>query len=381
MDEPIRTWTPGELHEAINGLLEHVFGAVVWVEGEVQDLSRSKAGHVYFRLVDTAVDGDRQDNLPALAVTLFDSRRRDVNRFLTSQGEPLRMSDGVRIRIGGRIATYAARSTLQLLMDRIDPAFTLGLLGQQRARLLAALAAEDLLDRNAATAMPVVPLRVALVTSIGSAAHADVLDELARSDIGFHVEVLDARTQGSEAPDSIVAALRTAAGIGVDVILLVRGGGAATDLVAFDDEGVARTIAAGAVPVITGIGHETDTTVADAVAHTARKTPTAAAAALVDVVRLAQRRILEDWDAIRSGAVAGLDRASDRLTLTGRHAAMASEVGLVRQLDAIEVHRRQIDAGAHRGIRRAGAQLDALSARPGRTARSVLDRAGDRLTI
>ena len=361
VDEPIRTWRPAELHAALNDVIEHVFGSVVWVEGEVSDLTRSRAGHVYFRLVDA--DGDRADNRPALAVTLFDSRRREVYRFLSSQGEPLRMSDGIRIRVGGRLATYAARSTIQLVMDRIDPAFTLGLLGQERARLLAALEAEGLLERNAALPMPLVPLRIAVITSVGSAAHADVLDEIGRSGIGFHVSVLDARTQGVDAPDSVVAALRTAAALDVDLALLVRGGGATTDLAAFDDEAIARAIAHCPVPVITGIGHETDTTVADIVTHTAHKTPTAAAAAVVDAVRRAERRIVEDWAAVRSGVGGRLVRADDRLVRVGHRVGSVAKHQLERRRDAVDRLGHQLTSLSRLALRSTSERVALLDAR------------------
>src|SRR5690606_34306144 len=119
---------------------------------------------------------------------------------------------------------YEPRGTLQLRMHGIDPAFTLGRLQADRDRLLAALSAEGLLTANAALVVPVVPLRVGLVTSVGSAAHADVLSELAGSGLAFTVRVADARTQGPDCGPSVVRALRRLADDRVDVVLLVRGG-------------------------------------------------------------------------------------------------------------------------------------------------------------
>lgn len=377
--QDVRTWTPGELHEVFSGLLDHVFGSVVWVEGELVDRSRSPAGHVYFRLVDA--DGARPEARPSLAVVLFDTERRSVNQFLRTHGDPIRMSDGVRIRIGGRLTTYAARSTLQLVMDRIDPAFTLGLIGQERLRVLAALEAEGLLGMNAQVPMPPVPLRVALVTSVRSAAHADALDELRCSGIGFHVSVLDARTQGTDAADSVCSALRTAAGLDVDVVLLVRGGGASTDLVAFDAEAVARAIAASPVPVLTGIGHEVDTTVADAVAHAAYKTPTAAAAAVVETARRAERLVTDASNAIRDGADLGLLRAHDRLAHLGHRAGTVAVHRLDRHRDALDRHARDVATSSRRGLRGATARVDALTHRVRPAADRTTGRAEDRLAV
>lgn len=374
-----RTWTPGELHEAIDGLLEHVFGPVVWVEGELADLSRSSRGHVYFRLVEA--DGDRPDRRPSLSVTLFDSERRSVNRFLRAEGDPIRMADGIRVRIGGRLTTYASRSTIQLVMDRIDPAFTLGLIGQERIRLLAALGAEGLLERNASLPFPPVPLHVGVVTSIGSAAHADAVDELRRSGLGFRVSVFDARTQGLDAVTSVVSAVRSAAMVGVDLVLVVRGGGATTDLVAFDDESVARAIATCPVPVVTGIGHEVDSTVADAVAHTAHKTPTAAAAAAVDAVRTAERRIDGDWNAVCDGATACTARAQDRLARVGHRTGAAATSRLDRRRGVVDAHGARTGAAARGHLRVATTTLAALADRRRPAADRILERSGDRLSV
>src|SRR5690606_30731872 len=139
-----------------------------------------------------------------------------------------------------------------------------------RAELLARLRAEGLLDRQAALALPPVPLRVGLVTSRGSAAEADFLDELARSGFAFHVIAVDVRVQGTGAPRAIARGIASAAARACDVLAVVRGGGARTDLAAFDQEVVARTIAACPTPVLTGVGHEIDRSVADEVAHRRR---------------------------------------------------------------------------------------------------------------
>lgn len=345
-------------------------------------MNRSKAGHVYFRLLDADESaGANQPNRASLSVTLFDSARQQVNRFLTAQGDPIRMTDGVRVRIGGRLATYPARSTVQLVMDRIDPAFTLGLLGQERSRLISALTEEGLLRANADAPLPPVPLRIGLITSIGSAAHADALHELEASGLGFHVSTFDARTQGADAPASIVAALRSAAATDVEVVLLVRGGGAATDLIAFDHESVARTIAVCGVAVFTGIGHETDRSVADDVAHSAHKTPTAAAHSIVRMVRDAQRSIDDDWASIRSGVAGRLTRATDRLGRVGHRAGSAG----LRRLDRSA---ELIDRRSARVAERTRMSLDANTARVGLAAATVapaaslvLERASARLDL
>src|SRR5690606_19126440 len=165
----------------------------------------------------------------------------------------------------GRITFYERGGRLQLQMSDIDPDFTLGRLAADRERVLRQLAAEGLLDREARLPRPLLPMRLGLVTSAGSAAEHDLLDELRASGIGFTVVPADVRVQGARPPTSVPRGLRAVAARGVVLVLLVRGGGAATDLAAFDGEVIARAIAELEVPVLTGIGHDIDRSVADEV--------------------------------------------------------------------------------------------------------------------
>jgi exodeoxyribonuclease VII large subunit len=286
-----------------------------------------------------------------------------VNRSLRMAGDAVRMTDGTEVRIRGRVDWYGPRGQLQLRMTAIDPAYTLGQLEVARAALLAKLRAEGLLEANGRLPLPLVPLRVGLVTSAGSAAEADFLHELARSGFAFDVVRLDARVQGFEAPLSVTQALERAAAQRVDVVALVRGGGARTDLAAFDDEGIARAVAACPVPVLTGIGHEVDRSIADEVAHAAHKTPTACAHAIVLRVAAFVDAVEGAWARISAGALrAGRDHAALVEDLAAR-AGRAATVGLRdadRRLDAhgthvqraARAHLREAEAGARERSRR-----------------------------
>ena len=310
---PDPTYSVGELSDAIGQALRASFRDEVWVRGEIHDLSRPASGHVYLTLVEQREDGSKA----SLSVMLSAANKVAVNRALTRAGGGVRMVDGTEVRIRGRLDWYGPRGQLQLRMTAIDPAYTLGQLEVARAALLARLQEEGLLGRNKARPMPLVPLRVGLVTSRGSAAEADFLDELTRSGLAFHVIAVDVRVQGAGAARSVARGIASAAGRACDVIAVVRGGGARTDLAAFDDEQVARAIAQAPVPVLTGVGHEIDRSVADEVAHTAEKTPTACAQLLVAhvtahlarvedtwavIARLAQRDVLDHAAALRTRA-------------------------------------------------------------------------------
>ncbi|HEX6569633.1 MAG TPA: exodeoxyribonuclease VII large subunit, partial [Acidimicrobiales bacterium] len=224
------TWSVTELGEAIGLSLRAAFPDELWVRGVIHNLKRGGGGMVWFDLIEPAPDG-RPDS-PALAtlpVVLFNQERLRVNARLRDSGNAVRMDNGTEVRVRGRVGFYGRGGRVQVQMSDIDPAFTLGRLAADRERLLRALGAEGLLDRQASLRRPVVPLRLGLVTSRGSAAEHDVLDELRRSGIGFSVVRADVRVQGTHAPRSVAWGLRAVAARGVDLVLLVRGGGATTD--------------------------------------------------------------------------------------------------------------------------------------------------------
>jgi exodeoxyribonuclease VII large subunit len=364
------TVTVSQLNRLLRDALAITFPDEVWVEGEIASLRRHTAsGNVYFELVDPGPDGGQAE--AALAVVLYRANKEAVNRLLrrsrpappgTGPGDAealaptIRMADGVHIRIRGGIELVPRTGRLHLRMTSIDPAHTLGRLAAERDRVLAALAAEGLLDRNAARPFPLLPTRLGLVTSGGSAAQADFLHELGRpgdQPVGWHVTAVLSRVQGRGADREMAAALHTLERHGVDVIALVRGGGARTDLLAFDSEVLARTIANTGVPVLTGIGHEIDTSVADRVAARAYKTPTACAAALAELAGRAAERPEAAWAAIRAHATAIVDRGARDLQATGRRLAFASGVRLDGQRARIDHDTQRLRAGATATLARA----------------------------
>jgi exodeoxyribonuclease VII large subunit len=357
--DPETTLTVRDLADALAGAVAAAFPDEVWVRGELSGLKRSAAGHVYFDLVDPGGLGDpARAHLP---VALFSGNKRTVNRQLTQAGMGQRLTDGLEVRIRGRVELHAARGRVQLVMSAIDPDYTLGRLAADREHLLKALAAEGLLGRNPSRPLALAPRHIGLVTSAGSAACTDFLHELEASGVAWRVRLIDTRVQGDEAQVQIVAGLRTAVRAGVEAIALVRGGGARTDLIAFDGEQVARAVALCPVPVFTGIGHEVDRSVADEVAHTATKTPTACAAELVARVRV----FLDRTDVLARE----LDRCAERTLDRQRHrldaAAVATARHGARNLDrcTTDLARAQADLlqGAPRVLAAATRRLDSAA--------------------
>lgn len=373
-----RTWSVPELYGTVTDLLDGHFGSCTWVTGELRSLSRnSSKGHRYFDLIEPGSESDY--NAPRLKVTLFSGNRKRVNATLSETGSAVKIEEGTVLRICGSLRTYPARSTLQLVMTGIDPSFTLGVVGRHREAVLAVLRDENLIGANATLAVPYPSVRLALITSMGSAAAADTMHELERSGIGFTVMTLDARTQGAEAEASIVAALRTAEDVAADVVLLVRGGGSASDLAVFDSESIARTIAGLSVPVFTGVGHETDRSVADEVAHTAHKTPTAAAAAVVTMAVEARRSLEQAAASVRTAASGACQRAERDLLAAARSSGFACRQHLEREDRLLSARLERIGAAAPLALDRLDAQVEGLRERLTSAVGPALGRAATRI--
>ena len=276
------TLTVAQVNRRLGETIKRTFSKEIWVQGQIRNLTRSGRSHVYFDLCDPVPSGSQPK--ASISVTLFDSNRQIVNRIIKRTGNSVRIDDGVEVRIRASVDLYVPRGQLQLNMTSIDPEFTLGRLGADRDQLLRDLKAEHLIDANAQLPLAMVPLRVGLVTSEGSAAHADFVEQLVASGYAFDITLLPTRVQGEFAPEEIAAMIARGNALDLDVVAVVRGGGARTDLAAFDTAPVARAIATSAKPVLCGIGHEIDNAVADVVAHASLKTPTACAQFLVERV-------------------------------------------------------------------------------------------------
>ncbi|MEX0848271.1 MAG: exodeoxyribonuclease VII large subunit, partial [Ilumatobacteraceae bacterium] len=300
------TYTVGELTDAINGVLRRGFRDGVWVRGEIQGFNE-RGPHAYFRLVEETDSGKAVVN-----VQFFAPSRAKLRPLLAKSG--LRLADGLKVRIFGHLDVFAGSGQLGLKMSGIDPRFTLGDLAAQRDEVLRRLVASGMYDANRRRVLARAPLRVGVVTSLDSAAWADFQHEIERSGLGFQLRVIDVRVQGEWAVAQITAGLRTLCRADdLDAVVLIRGGGARSELATFDDERIAVAIAMSGLPVFTGLGHEIDRSVADEVAHSALKTPTACAAALVEHVQAFALDAERTWSAIERHAERSLGVSEGRL--------------------------------------------------------------------
>lgn len=274
--------TVSRLARFLKGHMGSLFPDGIWLEGEIEGMKPKPhpTGH-YFSLVDGEGKSKRSINAKLFANSGAMDR---VLKKMEGIGSPLK--SGMRVRVRCRLDYYDVRGELGVIIDEIDTQFTLGLLAAKRDKLIADLMAKGLHKRNKRCAVPPVPLRVGVVTSLGAAGWADALKHLEESGFGFTLLVVDVNVQGDLAPAQVAAAIRTLdRRDDLDVLIVVRGGGSKGDLAAFDDERVAMAIVGCRHAVFTGIGHQIDTSVADIVSHSNLKTPTAVADELINRVQ------------------------------------------------------------------------------------------------
>ena len=254
--------TPSQLNTLARDLLEGAF-PLVWVEGELGNLSRPSSGHLYFTLKDARAQVRCAMFRPKSSWLKFVPR------------------EGLKVLARGRLTLYEARGDYQLVLDHMEEAGE-GALRRAYEELRARLQAEGLFDTARKRALPAYPRRIGVITSPSGAAVRDVLSVIGRRFPMVEVDVLPVPVQGEAAPPQILAMLQQAAASGrYDVLLLTRGGGSLEDLWAFNDERLTRAVASSPVPVVAAVGHETDFSLVEFAADLRAPTPSAAAELLV----------------------------------------------------------------------------------------------------
>jgi len=318
-----RVWTVRGLVAAVRSHVEREYSDA-WVEGEISNFRAQSSGHLYF----TLKDGNAQ-----IKVVMFSSKAR-LLRF--------RPADGMQVVVRGRVTIYEERGDLQIAAEYVEPK---GAGGLQVAfeQLKAKLEAEGLFAAERKKAIPTLPARIGIVTSPQAAALRDILNILQRRHHTVSALIYPAQVQGE------VAAAEVANGVryfnefrndetrSVEVIIVGRGGGSAEDLAAFNDEGLARAVAASEIPVISAVGHETDFTIVDFVADLRAPTPSAAA----ELVIRSRVEVENQAEAVRERLV----RAMERRLLEARHALMAraQDGAFARMMDLIRQRQQKLD--------------------------------------
>lgn len=269
-----------ELQTRIKQVLEGQFALPLWVSAEISEIKLNRSGHCYLELVEKGGDNG-VPTAQARAVIWRSHYARIAGYFEAETGQ--RLDAGIRI-LAKVLVTYHEIYGFSLQITDIDPSYTLGDMERQRQQTIAQLQQEGVWEMNREVPMPAVVQRVAIVSSAQAAGYQDFVKELGRSPYRFDLTLFEAYMQGAAAEESIVGALCDVADRAgeFDAVVVIRGGGSRSDLNCFNAYRLCAHIAQFPLPVITGIGHDKDTSVADMVAHTALKTPTAVAGWLVE---------------------------------------------------------------------------------------------------
>lgn len=341
----------GEVTARLKEWLEGRFGDV-WVGGEVTNVVRAASGHVYLAL---------KDDTALLRGVVW----RGALAQLAIAPE-----DGLEVVCHGRIEVYPPRGTYQITIDRMHAVGT-GALEAALRRLHAALESEGLFAPGRKRPLPPFPRRIAVVTSPAGAALHDFLQTLRGRWPGAEVLVVPSRVQGAGAAEEVAAALARAARIepAVDVVALVRGGGSLEDLWAFNEETLVRAVAACPIPLVSGVGHEIDVTLADLAADVRALTPTDAAVRIAPDRRQLVATVASLDDRLRAGLTRRVAFARERLERLAASRILGDPTGIVRDrraaLDAHDARlRRLVAAACDRAAERLGAaagRLDAVS--------------------
>jgi exodeoxyribonuclease VII large subunit len=311
-----KIWTVSELTGRVRDLLAAAF-AGVWVEGEISNFHDAQSGHLYFTL---------KDEKAQVKCVCFRT---------TAMRLKFRPEDGLKVRVRGSVSVYEARGEYQIYVDNIEPV-GLGALQLAFEQLKKRLAAEGLFDLDRKKPLPMLPLRIGVITSPRAAALRDLLRILRRRFPNVRVTIYPVKVQGEGAAGEIVEALayfnsRAAANLRPDVVILARGGGSLEDLWAFNEEKVARAIAASAIAIVSAIGHETDFTIADFVADVRASTPSHAAEIVLQTREAFDHHIIQLQESLGDRIRFLIMRRKERLHELVRDQAFRRAEDLVRQ--------------------------------------------------
>ena len=270
-----------ELQRKVKGSLEDLFSMPVWVKAEISELTTNRSGHCYLDLVETQEGSDTV--IARCRATIWSYTFRMLKPYFeTTTGQVF--TEGLKVLLQAKVEYHEVYGFSLNIRD-IDPVYTLGDMARQRREIILRLEAAGVLDMNKELELPLVPQRIAVISSPTAAGLQDFLNQLHNNShkFVFYTKLFPAVMQGVEAPRSITAALEKIFQYEelFDAVVIIRGGGAQIDLACFDHYDLAFNVAQFPLPVITGIGHEKDDTVIDLVAHTRMKTPTAVAEFLI----------------------------------------------------------------------------------------------------
>jgi exodeoxyribonuclease VII large subunit len=355
----MQTYTLFQLNEYIRRILALNFSEPLWITAEIAQINESR-GHYFLSLVEKK---EEDGTIVAQSeAAIWEPTRRQIRKQLGLQiHEVLQAGRSVRLKVQ---VDYHERYGMKLIIHEIDPAYTLGQLELQRRQTIAALQKARLLDRNAQLELPVVVQRLAVISSPTAAGYHDFVQQLAKNPYGYRFEVslFPSAMQGQgvavELPAQLTKINRQKKQF--DAVVVIRGGGSRLDLSAFDEMEVAKTLAKCKIPVITGIGHEIDETVADLVAHTALKTPTAVAEWLIGRSLQFESRLLQQTQQLQLIARQHLQEADSHLNSVQQTLRYLTKGRLQQQQQLLDYIALELPTKADQQLRTNRQHLDHL---------------------
>ena len=273
-----------ELQSGLQAVIEKHYSRSFWVVAEISEISENISGHCYLELVEKDEGSDKL--LAKIRANIWAYTYRMLKPYFeTTTGQPLKR--GMKILVQGTVDHHPVYS-LSLNIHDIDPSYTLGDVERRRKEIIARLEKEGVIGMNRELGMPLVPQKIAIISSATAAGYEDFMDQIINNPYAyvFYTHLFPAIMQGDRAEISIIAALDAIhqCGVDFDLVAIIRGGGSKADLACFDSYDLSYYITQFPIPVFTGIGHEQDDTICDLVAHTRLKTPTVVAGFLVDTL-------------------------------------------------------------------------------------------------
>jgi exodeoxyribonuclease VII large subunit len=340
-----KVYRVAELNHLSKQVLEDEIGSV-WLEGEISNFKHHYSGHMYFSL---------KDEKAAIQAVLFRG---------SQQGLKVEMADGIKVQAFGQVTLFEPQGKYQMVCRQVEPAGK-GSLQEAFEKLKKKLEAEGLFDPERKKPLPVLPRHIGLVTSATGAAIRDILNVIDRRFPNVHVVVAPARVQGEGAAEEIAAAIAHLNRLGgIDVMIVGRGGGSLEDLWAFNEEVVARAVAASDIPIISAVGHEIDFTICDFVADLRAETPSAAAEIIVGPKEAFEQTLRQFVRRMEREAVHQLQRRAQRVDdLLNRVLRLAERETAARRRQVRELENRLAGLSPQARLKRHTQQVERIRGR------------------
>ena len=349
--------TLSELTEQIQQTIKVSFITPVWIRAEISELRENPGGHCYLELIEKDVDSDAL--LAKSKATCWASTYRMLKPYFeSSTGQSLRA--GLKVLVSVSVEYHSVYG-FSLNVRDIEPAFTIGEMAARRLQIIKQLVADGVLDMNRQLPMPKIIQRLAIISSSTAAGYGDFCDQLKNdpSRFAFYTRLFPAIMQGDQAEGSIIAALeKIYEHIDLfDVVVIIRGGGATTDLACFDSYDLALNCAQFPLPVIAGIGHQRDFTILDMVAHTSVKTPTAVAEFLIAHLQEAENQVMDVFSDIQNVIKSRIENEFRKIDLTKLRIKQTLRNWVVQRVHILERQKSRLHSNVRMQILRQNNKL------------------------